>query len=95
MDREPDISVRPQAHRIELGDAIERVVAATVRVARAIVQLVQFSEHGAPSVGAQRGHQLGHGGDLLLAEQCVEGFYVELCGSHYGIITLIECVMVP
>jgi hypothetical protein len=68
VDREPDVSVRPQPQRIELGDAVERVEAAAMRVARAVAQLVQFSEHGAPSIGAQRGHQLGQGGDLLLTE---------------------------
>ena len=66
-----------------------------MRVARAVIQFVQLAEHGAPSVGAQRGHQLGHGGDLLLTEQCVESFYAELSGSHYGTITHIISAIVP
>lgn len=32
--RKPDLAVRPQAEVIELGDAVERIVATGMRVAR-------------------------------------------------------------
>ena len=92
---EADAAERPQSELVEVGEFVEGVVAAAMRVAGARGEVLELAERGAPGAGSERRHDLGQRGDGLLAEQgedCVGG---ELGWSHSGTITAIDCVMMP
>ena len=85
---EADPGERPQAALVEVGELVEGVVAAAMRVAGAGVDVLELAERGAPAgAGAERGHHLGQRGDGLVAEQGDDRVGGELGWSHYGTIT--------
>ena len=60
----------PQAALVEVGELVEGVVAAAMRVAGAGVDVLELAERGAPAgPGAERRDGLGERGDGLVAEQ--------------------------
>ena len=84
---EADPGERPQAALVEVGEFIEGVEAAAMRVAGAGVDVLELAERGAPAgAGAERRHHLGQRGDGLLAEQGDDRVGGELGWSHYGTI---------
>ena len=85
---EADASERPQAVFVEVGELVERIVAAAMGVAGSGVEVLELAERGAPAdSGAERGHHVGQGGDGLLTEQGDDGVGGELGWSHCGTIT--------
>ena len=78
----------PQAALVEVGELVEGVVAAAMRVAGAGVDVLELAECGAPAGAvAERGHDLGQRGDGLVAEQGDDRVGGELRWPHYGTIT--------
>ena len=85
---EADSGEGPQAALVEVGELVERVVAAAMRVAGAGADVLELAERGAPAgAGAERGHHVGQRGDGLVAEQGDDRVGGELGWSHYGTIT--------
>ena len=84
---EADSGEGPQAALVEVGELVEGVVAAAMRVAGAGVDILELAERGAPAgAGAERRHDLGQRGDGLVAEQGDDRVGGELGWSHYGTI---------
>ena len=85
---EADAGERPQAVFVEVGELIERIVAAAMGVAGAGVEVLELAEGGAPAdAGTEGGHHVGQRGDGLLAEQGDDGVGGELGWSHCDTIT--------
>ena len=85
---EADAGERPQSELVEVGELVERIVAAAMRVAGAGVEVLELAEGGAPAdAGTEGGHHVGQGGDGLLAEQGDDGVGGELGWSHCSTIT--------
>ena len=85
---EADAGERPQAVFVEVGELVERVVAAAMGIAGAGVEVPELAERGAPAdAGTEGGHHIGQGGDGLLSEQGDDGVDGELGWSHCGTIT--------
>ena len=87
---EADASERPQAVFVEVGELVERIVAAAMGVAGSGVEVLELAERSAPAdSGAERGHHVGQGGDGLLTEQGDDGVGGELGWSHCGTIAAV------
>ena len=85
---EADAGEGPQAALVEVGEFVERVVAAAMRVAGAGGQVLELAERGAPAgAGAERGHDLDQRGDGLVAEQGDDRVGGKGGWSHCGTIT--------
>ena len=85
---EPDAGERPQAAFLEVGQLVERVVAAAMGVAGAGVEVPELAERGAPAdAGAeeQRSRRAATRGSA--SERGDDGVAGELGGSHHGTIT--------
>ena len=84
---EADSGEGPQAALVEVGELVESVVAAAMRVAGAGADVLELAERGAPAgAGAERGHHVGQRGDGLVAEQGDDRVGGELGWSHYDTI---------
>ena len=66
--REVDVSVRPESALVEARHLVERVVPATVGIARAVWDRPELSEHRHIDRGAEGRFELIHGGDPLSAQ---------------------------
>ena len=85
---ETDPGEEPQAVLVEVGEGIEGVVAAAMRVAGPGVEVLELAKRGAPAgAGTEGRHHLGQRGDGLLAEQGDDRVDGELGWSHCGTIT--------
>ena len=88
LAQDPDPQVRGEA-ALQLGDDGKQVLGVSrsrIEVASSgPADLLDFRVRSFQIL-----HKLGP-----FAEQCVEGFYVELCGSHYGTITHPISVIMP
>ena len=84
---EADPGEGPQAVLVEVGEYVEGVVAAAMRVAGPGVEVLELAKGGAPAgAGPEgRGH-LGQRGDSLLAEQGADRVGGECGWSHCGTI---------
>ena len=84
---EADPGEGPEAVLVEVGECVEGVVAAAMRVAGAGVEVLELAKRGAPAgAGAEGRHYLGQRGDGLLAEQGVDRVGGERGWSHCGTI---------
>ena len=84
---EADPGEGPQAVLVEVGECVEGVVAAAMRVAGPGVEVLELAKRGAPAgAGTEGRHHLGQRGDGLLAEQGDDRVGGELGWSHYGTI---------
>ena len=84
---EADPGKGPQAALVEVGECVEGVVAATMRVAGPGVEVFELAKSGAPAgAGSEGCHHLGERGDGLLAEQGDDRVGGELGWSHCGTI---------
>ena len=77
--REPHGAQRPQTEFVEVGNLIQCVVLAAVRVAGMVGQLGELAEHGQIGVGTERSFELRHRGDLPLEQQSAKPFGVYRC----------------
>ena len=81
---------------VEVGQFIEGVEAAAMRVAGAGVDVLELAERGAPAgAGTERRHHLGQRGDGLLAGQGDDRVGREFGWSHYGTVTGKRSAMMP
>ena len=84
---EADPGEGPQAVLVEVGECVEGVVAAAMRVAGPGVEVLELAKSGAPAgAGTESRHHLGQRGDGLLAEQGDDRVGGELGWSHCGTI---------
>ena len=85
---EADPGEGPQAVLVEVGECVEGVVAASMRVAGPGVEVLELAKSGAPAgAGTEGRHHLGQRGDGLLAEQGDDRVGGKLGWSHCGTIT--------
>jgi len=74
--------MRPQPVRVEAGHRVEHIVRSAVRVAAAVVQLGQLSEHRKIDRTAQGRFKFGHLGDGLAPENIHQSLRIEVNMIH-------------
>ena len=84
---EADPGKGPQAALVEVGECVEGVVAAAMRVAGPGVEVLELAKSGTPAgAGTEGRHHLGQRRDGLLAKQGDDRVGGELGWSHCGTI---------
>ncbi len=87
--RKPYGSKRPEPLGVETGDLVQRVIAPSVGVARAVGQLLELSEDRRVDLGPQCLLELADRADLVSLEEASEVLCVEVLGPHNRRVALL------